>query len=181
MKNVEKHYNDRIKKYIENVKRKQRFEKLCEMNKYSNNREPLNKIQGVGVSHTSFLDEDIIVLERSTLAHDDTVPQLNHDNILELYKELRRKWELITLNTIHSITSININGVKSESIDVIYILEHLIKNCMKLITDNQIEFKVIISSSDASLGEYELLYELQSKSLGQYIVKLRRRIIIVIR
>ena len=169
MKNVEKHYNDRIKKYIENAKRKNRFEALCNID--SNNKESINSSRGVGISHIPFLDEDIIFLERSTLAHDDTVPQLNHDNIDIIYKQLRRKWELLTADLFKSIVNVNINGVKTgESVDIIYILEHLIKNCMKLLTNNRIDFKVIISSSDIALNEYELFYELQSKKCKAYYI-----------
>ena len=39
---------------------------------------------------------------------------------------------------------------------------------MKLLTDNRIDFKVIISSSDIALSEYELFYELQSKKCRPY-------------
>ena len=169
-KKIEKYYDDRINKYIDKCKRKQRFETLC--SKASKNREVANANRGFGINHISLLNEDIIFLERSTLAHDDNVPQLNHDNINILYKQLRRKWELIAVKTFQSMQNVNINGVKTgESVDIIFILENIIKNCLKLLTDNRIEFKIIISNSDIALNEYELFYELECRKSDSCVIQ----------
>lgn len=168
IKTVQKHYNDRIKRYIDNVQKKNRYEALCKVDKDKES----DKSNQARIMHMPFVDEDIIFLERSTLAHDDNVPQLNDTNIEVFYKHLRRNWELMTTDTFQSSIDININGVKTgESVDIIYILKHPIRKFMSQLTDNNIDFKVIISSSDIALKEYELFYEFQLKKSSMYSIK----------
>ena len=116
------------------------------------------------VSSTRFCEEDIIMLEKSTLAHDDTVPQLNHYNIDILNRQLRRKWDLLTNDWFQSISNVNINGVKTgDTVDIIYVLEHLIKPSMTVLTDDCIKFNVVISYAHLSLSEYDLFESLENK------------------